>query len=500
MSGRDAALAAVLEAAPDAIIAVDADGRVVLANRRAERLFGQPMSQLVGADVRTLVPGGLPASADADVPVVTDARRAAGGTVPVEVTVGEAGTLRCAVLRDISDRLTAEAEQRRLRAVAERDRVDAQLQRAQRWESLGQLAGGVAHDFNNIVGVILSYAEFVVEQAATGGDVGAIAADAQQVVRAAHRASQLTQQLLSFARRDVARIEPIDLNVLVRDVRALLRRSVGEHIAVRALLSDPLPAVLADGEQLRQALMNLAVNARDAMPGGGTLTLRTDLPADDQGRWPPGRYARLRVTDTGSGMPREVIERAFEPFYSTKPRGEGAGLGLATVFGAVTQAGGEVSIDSALGAGTTITMLLPLAQSQESPPAGPSPSSAPSAETILFVEDDEALRDVAARTLRSAGYRVLLAADGAAALELALAHAGPIQLLVSDVVLPGIQGRELAGRLALTRPGTRVLYVSGYAPPVLASRGTLAADVTLLTKPFSRDELLSAVRRRLDER
>jgi len=499
-----ARLMAVLDAAPDAIVAIDAVGQVVLANSRAEQLFGRYLNELIGAPIDRLVPGGLPDTAEGA--AVAEARRSDGTLVAVEITVSvtevDGGRLRCAVLRDITDRLRGQAEQQRLRAVAERDRLDAQLQRAQRLESLGQLAGGVAHDFNNLVGVILSYAEFVIEQATGEGDLTSIAADAQQVARAAHRASELTHQLLSFARREVVRAEVLDLNGVVRQVEQLLRRTVGEHIGLRTVLATVLPPIWADAGQLEQVLVNLAVNARDAMPQGGTLTVSTDvMPAGDFSDDAAGGFVRLRVTDSGSGMPREVIERAFEPFYSTKQRGEGSGLGLATVYGIVTQAGGDVRIESSLGMGTTISVLLPATEQvgrTEPEPVGPVTAGV-RGETILLVEDEHALREVAARTLRGAGYEVLLAADGAAALELARAHPGPIQLMVSDVVMPGMQGKELAGRLAVSRPGTRVLYVSGYARPVLASRGTLEPGVALLTKPFSRDELLTAVRRRLDE-
>ncbi|GGK42212.1 histidine kinase [Pilimelia terevasa] len=499
----EARLGAVLDAAPDAIIAVDRRGRVVLANSRAERLFDRTLPDLLGRDVDTLVPGGL-VGGGGDCPVATHAVRRDGAPVPVELTLSvtdtDEGPLRCAALRDISDRLRAQAEQQRLRAIAERDRMDAQLQRAQRWESLGQLAGGVAHDFNNLVGVILSYGEFVIEQASTGGDLATIAADAQQLVDAAQRASDLTHQLLSFARREVVRAEPLDLHAVIEGLLDLLRRSVGEHIAVRVRTSGDLPPVVADRGQLQQLLANLAVNARDAMPGGGSLTLRTDTvvqpPSGAPGGPPPGEYVRLRVADTGSGMPQEVRDRAFEPFFTTKPRSEGTGLGLATVYGIVTQAGGDVRIESAVGAGTTIVVLLPVAV--DPAPAETAPPVAARGETILLVEDDPALRGVAARTLRGAGYDVLLAADGTAALEVAREHPGPIQLLVSDVVLPGMQGKELAARLAVTRPGARVLYVSGYTRPVLTSRGTLEGDQVLLAKPFTRDELLRAVRLRLD--
>jgi PAS domain S-box-containing protein len=513
----DARLGAVLDAAPDAIVAVDGNGRVVLANGQAERLFGRDVRAIIGADVRDLVPDGLPEGSfrvprrPEDSPVLRCARRRDGSEVPVEVTVSVAdtaeGAVRCAVVRDVSDRLRAEAEQERLRAQAEHDRLEARLQRTQRLESLGQLAGGIAHDFNNLVGVILNYAEFIIEEAAAGKpDTEAIGDDARQIVRAAQRGSELTHQLLSFARREVVRARVLDLNQVIRDVEQMLRRSIGEHITLTTRLEPDLPAVTADPGRLEQVLVNLAVNARDAMPTGGELTVETCVQEVDEEyaatrpALEAGPYVRIRVSDTGTGMSRDVVSRAFEPFFTTKPSGEGTGLGLATVYGIVAQAGGDVQIYSEEGMGTTINVLLPA--SAETPvavraaPAGAALRAR--GETVLVAEDEEALRDVVVRALTGAGYHVLAAEGGPAALRLAAEHAGTIHLLVTDVVMPAMLGKELAERLTAARPDARVLYVSGYARPVLASQGTLDPDVALLEKPFTKTDLLAAVRDRLD--
>jgi signal transduction histidine kinase len=281
--------------------------------------------------------------------------------VPVEVSVSmlptDDGRIRCEVIRDVSERLQLQAE-------AERARLEAQLQRTQRLEGLGQLAGGVAHDFNNLIAVISNYATFIAEAAADHG-LAEIAGDAAQITKAAQRGADLTHQLLAFARREVVRPRPLDLNEVVTDIEEMLRRSIGEHITLGVRLGPSLPSVTADPGQLDQVLVNLAVNARDAMPRGGDLTIETcELTVDpDYAAGRPhlhtGRYVRLRVSDTGTGMPPEVIERAFEPFYTTKPAGKGTGLGLATVYGFVKQSGGNATLASRPGAGTTVSLTLP---------------------------------------------------------------------------------------------------------------------------------------------
>ncbi|WP_433301889.1 hybrid sensor histidine kinase/response regulator [Actinoplanes sp. CA-030573] len=500
----------LLQAAPDAILVMADGGRIVLVNDRAVELYGWSRDELVGTRIETLITDdakvmlperqrrlreGRPGPIGA---VTTTIRRRDGVEIPVESSVAivdtPQGRLAVAVVRDLSERARAEQDKARLRA-------EAHVHRSQRLESLGQLAGGIAHDFNNMLGVIVNYANFVIEEAESPApDLKAIAADARQVVRAGERGTDLTHQLLAFARREVVRPQILDLNTVIASIEEMLRRSLGEHINLLVRPSAALPAVQADPGQIEQMLVNLAVNARDAMPSGGELVIDTS---------PHGDRVRLRVSDSGEGMTPEVLERAFDPFFTTKARGEGPGLGLATVYGIVSQAGGEVSIASSPGVGTTVTVLLPVVappasssspfSSNISDLSGMAPTVAGRGETVLVVEDEAALRDVAGRILSAAGYRVLAAECGAEALQLAAAHDGAIDLLVSDVVMPGMLGKELAERLTGARPQTRVLYMSGYAQPVLHSQGTLDPGVALLEKPFTADDLLSAVRARLDD-
>ena len=489
----------LLRAAPDAILVLDG-GRIVLANDRAGQMYGWPAAQLVGQSVEVLLTAesralfperqrlideGTPGSIGR---LVTTARRRDGTEFPVESSTTlidtAPGRLAIAVVRDITDRVRAEEEKDRLRA-------EAHVHRSRRLESLGQLAGGIAHDFNNMLGVILNYASFVIEEAESAEpDAAMIASDAKQVVRAGKRGTDLTHQLLAFARREVVRPQRVDLNALIDGIHGLLGRTLGEHITLILRLAANLPTVTCDPSQIEQMLVNLALNARDAMPHGGNLVIDTAL-LDER--------IRLRVCDSGRGMPPDVAERAFEPFYTTKGSAEGTGLGLATVYGIVTQAGGEVTLTSEAGLGTTVTVLLPAGAPAAPVEAVPEPApDGGKGETLLVVEDEDALRDVAGRILTGAGYRVLTAEGGAHALELASRHDGEIDLLVSDVVMPGMLGTELAERLVDARPGTRVLYMSGYAQPVLASQGTLDPGVALLEKPFTAGDLLTAVRRRLD--
>jgi two-component system cell cycle sensor histidine kinase/response regulator CckA len=491
----------LLLAAPDAILVLD-EGVIVLANDRAEELFGYPRAELLGQHVRVLFTNASRAIYDERArqvrerrpgpigAVTTSVRRKDGSEVPVESTSAVVdtpqGRLAISVVRDLTERARAEQEKARLRA-------ETQVHRSQRLESLGQLAGGIAHDFNNMLGVIVNYASFVIEEAESDApDVKMIASDAHQVIRAGQRGTDLTHQLLAFARREVVRPQVLDLNTVIGEVEEMLRRSIGEHITLIVRPGGHLPPVSCDPGQIEQLLVNLALNARNAMLSGGNLVIDTEA-HDDK--------VRMRVSDSGRGMTADVVEHAFEPFFTTKASGEGTGLGLATVYGIVTQAGGEVSIASSPGLGTTVTVLLPAATDDSAESAPAAPDSAPSlgrGETLLVVEDEAALRDVAGRILSGAGYRVLSAECGPEALELAARHEGAIDLLVSDVIMPGMLGKDLAERLSTVRPETRVLYMSGYAQPVLHTHGTLDPGVALLEKPFTANDLLTAVRRRLD--
>ena len=398
--------------------------------------------------------------------------------------------------------MTGDAERRDARESLERKEL-LQAQ-AQRLESLGQLAGGIAHDFNNLLAVILNYVSFVSEDiaAAAGpdpaGHLESASADLGQIRKAAERAAGLTHQLLVFARRDVIRPQVLDLDTVVTEVEELLRRTIGEHVELVTSLAGDLWPVLADPGQLEQVLVNLAVNARDAMPDGGTLTIDTgNITVDADtiaggSRARTGRNVRLRVSDTGTGMAADVAQYVFEPFFTTKPDGRGTGLGLATVYGILAQADGNIHIYSEPGHGTTFVIMLPVTAEAAIPVAGPRPyQRAPKGETVLLVEDEEALREVTRRIFARNGYRVITAANGPEALGIAASHPGEIHLLVTDVVMPHMLGKEVAEKMRLIKPEIEVVFMSGYARPVLASQGRLDPGVALVGKPFSEADLLA---------
>ncbi|WP_436520604.1 PAS domain S-box protein [Actinoplanes sp. HUAS TT8] len=514
----EARVQAILDAAPDALLGVAESGEVVLVNAEAERLFAHPRHDLIHMAVDRLLPDGLPPvsailrTGESATPLDTErtedgeqrwakrrATRSDGAELPVDIAVSalhtDTGVITVAAVRDITDRLAAEAERRRLREETDRQKLEARMQQAQRLESLGQLAGGIAHDFNNLLAVIVNYAAFIIEDAAGSS----AAADAEQIARAARRGSDLTHQLLAFARREVIRPRPLDLNVVVTEVHQMLERSLGEHITLTVRTTAALPAVMADPGQLEQVLVNLAVNARDAMPTGGRLTIDTaDVRVDAEhsaarAGLSPGHYLRLRVSDTGTGMPKEVIDKAFEPFFTTKPSGQGTGLGLATVYGIITQAGGTVQIYSEPGIGTTFTILLPVTdvQAQAATPEESDERLTGHGATVLVAEDEDALREVTCRILNRGGYTVLAAGGGEEALR--LADQNSIDVLLTDVIMPGMLGKDLADAVTTRYPRTKVLFMSGYAQPVLTNHGTLAADVHLLEKPFTSAELMRAL-------
>jgi nitrogen-specific signal transduction histidine kinase/CheY-like chemotaxis protein len=378
---------------------------------------------------------------------------------------------------------------------------------AQRLESLGQLAGGVAHDFNNLLAVILNYVSFVSEELAAATAVAgpdpawhleSASADLAEVKKAAERAAGLTHQLLVFARRDVIRPQVLDLGTVITSVEEMLHRTIGEHVELVTSLAGDLWPILADPGQLEQVLVNLAVNARDAMPGGGTLSLDTanvtvdadTIAGGSMAR--KGRNVRLRVSDTGTGIPADVAQHVFEPFFTTKSDGGGTGLGLATVYGILTQAGGDIRIYSEPGHGTTFTITLPVTAEAAIPVAEPVPyQRAPKGETVLIVEDEEALREVTKRIFTRNGYKVITAANGAEALRIAAGHPGEIHLLVTDVVMPQMLGKEVAEKMLAIKPEIEVVFMSGYARPVLASQGRLDPGVALVEKPFSEADLLA---------
>ena len=379
------------------------------------------------------------------------------------------------------------------------EQLEHQLERARRLESIGQLAGGVAHDFNNLLAVILNFAEFALDEV---DERSALYADIDQIRRAAERAAELTRQLLVFSRRERVDARVVDVNEALASTEEMLRRTIGEHIELRSDTAPDLWATRLGGGQLEQVLVNLAVNARDAMPDGGRLTIRTRNSEVAPPDLPRGRWVHLTVEDTGSGMPSNVATQAFDPFFTTKPKGQGTGLGLASVYGIVSQAGGEVTIDSRLGKGTRVSIWLPAVERSPGDPDEAGADGAPSGhgETILVVEDEAQVRALTSRILGDHGYRVLEAPNGEEALRRWAAEAGQIDLLVTDVVMPAMSGAELAERLLDARPDMGVLYMSGYTSDVVLRHGPRDRDVAVLEKPFSADRLLSRVRESLEAR
>jgi len=394
-----------------------------------------------------------------------------------------------------------------IRDITERRRTEAQLRQAQKLESIGRLAGGVAHDFNNLLTVVLSCASALKEDALAGRP--ASLEEVEEVRAAGARARDLTRQLLAFARKQVIAPVRLDLNEVVRASEKLLRRVLGEDVELSVETAPGLWPVRADVGQLEQVLVNLAVNARDAMPAGGRLTIATanaSVARDEPGEGAPraGEWVRLTVQDAGTGMSPEARAHLFEPFFTTKPVGQGTGLGLATVYGIVRQNGGHLHVESEQGRGTSVQVCLPRdvagpAREEPLPPRSTAARATPTgAETILVVEDDAQVRHVTVRTLRQAGYRVLVADGGPAALAASREEPAQIHLVISDVVMPGQSGPEVVAALAQERGGLKVLFVSGHAEEAIARRGVLDPGRNLLPKPFTPEDLLARVRRTLD--
>jgi signal transduction histidine kinase/ActR/RegA family two-component response regulator len=385
----------------------------------------------------------------------------------------------------------------------EAKRRDDELRQTQKLEAIGQLAGGVAHDFNNLLTAIKGYGELVLEAMPTGDPR---CDDIDAILQAADRAASLTRQLLAFSRRQVVTPRVISLGRVVAETEKILRRLIGEDITLTMSIDLGTGLVKADPNQMEQVLLNLAVNARDAMPQGGTIRMAVtnvvfrDAPDERHRVLPPGHYARLSVTDTGCGMPAEVVSHIFEPFFTTKEEGKGTGLGLATVYGIVNQAGGTIDIETEVNHGTAFHVYLPQTTEAETA-ANAEPSTGDvdrrGTETILLVEDELRVETLIANALRQAGYSVLEAANGDEALALSYAHATSIDLLLTDVVMPGMNGRELAERLKLTRRETRVLYMSGYSDDAILRHGLKTASVHFIQKPFSMKALAAKIRETL---
>ncbi|SDT60287.1 PAS domain S-box-containing protein [Actinoplanes derwentensis] len=499
-----ATLEAVVEHTDDAIIGVDLDGVITAWNGGAERLFGYPAAEIIGQPESILAD---PAGAEEQRRVIErvglgerglsyEARRWTKDGSPIDIS------LNVSAIRDRAGRLTGLSAVARdvtaAKEAAERQRaVEERTNQAQRMESLGRLAGGVAHDFNNILAIIVNYTDFAAEEAA-GNE--ALESDLKHVRIAADRAINLTRQLLTFTRGDTIQPQDVDLNAGIGEVHAMLARTIGEHINLIEVPSGHPVVVHADPGQIQQVLLNLAINARDAMPDGGTLVLEADITDLDGGELdmqpplPAGTYARLLVSDTGEGMTADVVARIFEPFYTTKPRGQGTGLGLATVYGIVAESGGSLNVYSEPGVGTTFRIYLPLVTTtgaglpatlrRDAPPPG-------DGRTVLVVEDEPALARVVTRILSNAGYHVLTATGGPEALHLFTQH--DCDVLLTDVIMPEMSGRRLAELLHEAVPTLPVLYMSGYSNGLLGTTHVLDGDIAFIEKPFTAHDLLHKI-------
>jgi two-component system, cell cycle sensor histidine kinase and response regulator CckA len=385
-----------------------------------------------------------------------------------------------------------------------RRQLEDQLRQAQKMEAVGMLAGGIAHDFNNLITIINGYSQMVLGNLPSDDENRS---SVEQIMKAGERAAELTRQLLAFSRRQVARPKALDLNTVVAGTAVMLRRLIGEHIELRIVEGPDLGKVHADPGQLEHVILNLAVNSRDAMPNGGTLIIETQNVEMEEPyvgpnvRMRPGQYVMLAVTDTGTGMDEQTRSHLFEPFFTTKAQGHGTGLGLSTAYGIVKQSNGEIVIYSEPEQGTCVKIYFPaVSEANVEDPSESIPDPVLSGtETILLVEDEEGVRKLVRRTLEQQGYRLFVAASGTEALEISQTYPGPIQLVITDIVMPQMGGQQLAERLKALRPEIQVLYVSGYTASAVVRSGSLAKGDTFLQKPFTLLALVRGVRRLLDK-
>ena len=494
-----------VEALPSGMIMVNRDGTIMLVNAEMERLFGYTREEFDGMPVEKLIPGRFQARH----PHFRDeyhraphkrtmgegrelyAMRKDGTEFPVEVGLNPAHTFDSGVVLAVIIDITA------------RKRTEEHLRQSQKMEVIGQLAGGVAHDFNNLISVINGYADFVIDGLP---EDSLLRQDAHEIRKAGERAASLTQQLLAYSRKQVLQPEVLDLHFVVREQQKLLSRLIGENIECSIIAPHELGRVLIDRGQLDQVIMNLALNARDAMPRGGKLTFELqDVDLDEEYveehvRVAVGSYVLMAVSDTGAGMDKETLAQIFEPFFTTKERGRGTGMGLSTIYGIINQSNGYIFAYSEPGRGSVFKIYLPRAgDAPASVRLSPHPGEAHGSETIMLVEDEESLRTLSARILMQAGYQVISAESATKALEMLEDPNIHADLLLTDVVMPGMSGPELVERIATDRPQLRVLYMSGYTDDTIVHHGVLSGGTHFINKPYSGPQLVRKVRSLLDD-
>jgi len=496
----------VLDTLVDGLIVIDRTGRVQVYNRACEKLFGYQAAEVVGHNVKMLMPPDIEREHDQylrnyqttgirriiGISREVFGQRKDGSTFPMHLAVGEATHLGEPIYVGI------------IRDLTERNQVESQLRQSQKMEAVGQLTGGLAHDFNNILMLITINVEALMEQEFPARTRERL----EQIDKSAARAAELTQQLLAYSRRQPLRPRLTDLNELVLATSKLLRRTLGEHVEIESILAGDLWITNVDRTQLETSLVNLSLNARDAMPNGGKLLIETrnvvlDLDYVSQNTdVAAGAYAMLAVTDTGTGIPPEALDKVFEPFFTTKEVGRGTGLGLSMVYGFIKQSNGHIKIYSELDRGTSIKMYLPRADGTVAAEViADAPSQPTGSESLLLVEDNADVRARIGEILRGLGYAVDEAADGAAGLAKLEAAARPYDLLLTDVVMPGpISGKALADAVSHRWPHTPVVFMSGYTEDAITHQGRLDAGVRLLAKPFRRHELAQMIRQALDDR
>jgi two-component system, cell cycle sensor histidine kinase and response regulator CckA len=493
------------------IFGFDRNRQTIFWNNACDRLFGYSREEVIGHPLenfivppslrerylRTIVP--LLEQGKVHPANEIDLMRKDGSIVPIyysQVQVrNRYGNLEWySVIVDLTERR---------RAAAEKQRLESQIQQSQKMEAIGQLAGGVAHDFNNLLQAINGYAEIVLDEIPEGSTGRT---EIQEIARAGQRAARLVGQLLTFSRRQILQPENLNMNRVVDEFLKLLNRVIGEHIQIDFSPGRPIGTVRADRVQMEQVLMNLCLNARDAMPKGGLLKIETANVAVDEEfhrthPWaPPGQYVQISVSDTGCGMDADTRERIFEPFFTTKGLGKGTGLGLAMVYGIIKQHEGAIQVYSEPGMGSTFTVFLPAKGQAESGPAIKREISVRGgSETLLLAEDDETVRTLAQKILRGAGYKVLIAADGSEALRVFRQHAAEIDLVMLDMIMPQLSGRAVSEEIRKDYPQLPVLFASGYSADILQSNIRLEEDITLIQKPYSPKELLHRIRDLLDQ-